>query len=384
MRQSFGKQLKNFALAVDIIDKDMYLDVRELILDYTRKVLDIDFTRQLIEANLDSNVALMPFGLAAKGKYNVINVYDSDEKPTTQAAYSYINNKSLWIVSGDSTPGNLSDCSQYKDLWCGVADDLPAYKYPVGERERVPIKTSILIPLRLQGRPFGVLNFETQDYLTITDEAKNELNFIAQAVAILYQGYLNFEENFARTREAFADLNNILSQPLPKLTKPKIFLASSTQAHGDVIEILMEVLEEYEEKFDMVYWKKMNQSGNINTQILKILGACRFGVCYISEPDMGAVVKEGDASESEKQQQVFRDNPNVIFEAGMLHGRSDYHLDFPASWIPVREGNSNITPFDFASERTIIVERNGDDTINVDSLKEQFKERLDGLLFYND
>ncbi|MES9988398.1 MAG: hypothetical protein AB2552_03705 [Candidatus Thiodiazotropha endolucinida] len=54
-------------------------------------------------------------------------------------------------------------------------------------------------------------------------------------------------------------------------------------------------------------------------QLLNELGTCRYGVCYLSEriPDA--------------QPALYQDNPNVVFEAGMLHGRSDANSPTPAS-----------------------------------------------------
>ncbi|MCG8047450.1 MAG: hypothetical protein N0C89_02265 [Candidatus Thiodiazotropha endolucinida] len=102
-------------------------------------------------------------------------------------------------------------------------------------------------------------------------------------------------------------------------------------------------------------------------QLLNELGTCRYGVCYLSEriPDA--------------QPALYQDNPNVVFEAGMLHGRSDANSPPPASWIPIREKNSTDAPFDFASERMIIVPRqNG--RLQVSQFKTMFRNRLDALI----
>ena len=88
----------------------------------------------------------------------------------------------------------------------------------------------------------------------------------------------------------------------------------------------------------------MNKPGAINQQLLYELGRCRYGVCYMSE-----ATSDADTA--------FRDNINVVFEAGMLHGRSDIESSAPASWIPVRERDSPPTPFDFAGQRMIVTRR---------------------------
>ncbi len=102
--------------------------------------------------------------------------------------------------------------------------------------------------------------------------------------------------------------------------------------------------------------------------LLAELGTCRYGVCYFSELD--------DTSTNGE----YRDNPNVLFEAGMLHGRSDSDAQKPASWIPIREKASSPAPFDFAAERMILVPRTRKGTLQKKQFQELFRKRLDGLV----
>jgi hypothetical protein len=68
----------------------------------------------------------------------------------------------------------------------------------------------------------------------------------------------------------------------------------------------------------------------------------------------------------------------------MLHGRSDFYLEYPASWIPVRENNSEPIPFDFASERMVIIERDQQGKLDERGLKRRFAQRVEALLQFND
>jgi hypothetical protein len=110
---------------------------------------------------------------------------------------------------------------------------------------------------------------------------------------------------------------------------------------------------------------------NINTQIGREILESRFGICYLSEPD-------GTASGR------FRDNPNVVFEAGMLHARttavSDAEGNEPAGWIPIREVASPDPPFDFASERILYVPRSQRGELNETRLRETLAARIVALL----
>jgi hypothetical protein len=95
----------------------------------------------------------------------------------------------------------------------------------------------------------------------------------------------------------------------------------------------------------------MKRPGNIHIQLLEELSQCRFGICYFSEISQ------------ESGEIQYKDNANVLFEAGMLHGRSANTTKNPANWIPIREEsskdnqNNETIPFDLYSERMITVKR---------------------------
>jgi hypothetical protein len=78
------------------------------------------------------------------------------------------------------------------------------------------------------------------------------------------------------------------------------------------------------------------------------------------------------------------DNPNVVFEAGMLHARTANNESGdggePTGWIPIREVDSPPAPFDFASERTVQVPRRADGAVNEDRLRDELRARVQVLL----
>lgn len=360
MNTTFGEHLKQFALAVDTVDKDSFHDAKDLVLDYFRRTLNIEITRLMVEAKVAEMDGLITYNLVSKAVYSVRPVRDHKGEFTSHTAYAYGTNKSLWIVSGDKNEKRLEHCESWVDLWSN-SKDLPAYKVPSGESLKESARTSIIIPVLTDSRVFGVFNFETTEYLDITASAKKELTLVVDALVLLYQTYLKYERKLEDTRTAFNKLNDLLQHPLPKLTKPNIFLASSHRAASDAVKQTFKE-EEFANKFQVVYWKEMHAPGNINTQLLEVLGTCRYGVCYFSE----RLGSKGNR---------FRDNPNVLFEAGMLHGRSDQGAQSPASWIPIREASSK-TPFDFASERTIIVPRSKDGILDEAQFKDILRKRI--------
>ena len=60
--QSFGKTLLHFSYACDLVDDGTFANIRDLILDYTKRVLEIDFDRLLIQGD----------GLSKKRYYSLI------------------------------------------------------------------------------------------------------------------------------------------------------------------------------------------------------------------------------------------------------------------------------------------------------------------------
>ncbi|WP_138760642.1 TIR domain-containing protein [Modestobacter altitudinis] len=175
------------------------------------------------------------------------------------------------------------------------------------------------------------------------------------------------------TSSALDELRDSLeSARFPKLTKPHFFVAYSHRADSKVRVVIQQVLHQYGKQVEFTDWAKVHEPGNINTHIAREVARSRFGICYLSEP-----------AETGGGQHAFVDNPNVVFEAGMLHARTseiDGNEGEPCGWIPVREAGSPPAPFDFASERILHVPRYEDGTLDADELRQQLVDRIEGLL----
>jgi hypothetical protein len=111
-------------------------------------------------------------------------------------------------------------------------------------------------------------------------------------------------------------------------------MAFSERADKKVLSVIREVLIQHSDRLVFTDWSRITESGNISQQITKEIMRSRFGICYFSEPNAG---RSGDAPE-------YVDNPNVVFEAGMLPAltaASDAgDVGEPAGWIPLREMSS--------------------------------------------
>ncbi|MCG6870385.1 MAG: nucleotide-binding protein [Gammaproteobacteria bacterium] len=365
MTPSFGEQVLQFARAVDFIDDATFARVRKLIEDYTRNTLKVAVTRFMLESGQHENPSLIPYGLATKEVFLARPIRKANGEYGGQTCFAFDIQKPLWIVSAEGQPEELIDAEHFEDRWYG-RQGIPKYL----KTEDRPIRTSIVLPLRNdRERLFGVLNFETEERLDITESAKGELQHLADAISIVYRAKCMTKARKNRSLEALRSLEASLRHNPPKLTKPNVFIASASKARTDVIRAIDEVFKEsvYREKFKVIRWDKIHNPGNINQQLLEELGTCRYGVCYFSERD--------ESSENGE----FKDNPNVLFEAGMLHGRTDLDAHKPASWIPIREKAGSAPPFDFASERMILVPRTPKGGLRKRSFQDLFRNRLDRL-----
>lgn len=138
--------------------------------------------------------------------------------------------------------------------------------------------------------------------------------------------------------------------------------------------MILDVLKDFDHIFEPIYWKKVQASGNINDQVRAGIASCDFGICYFSEP-----VKD-DASGG----QSYADNPNVLFEAGMmqmLHELRDRRDALTLRWIPIREEHKEAPPFNFAGDRILIVPRIGETSeLNEEGFKKQLHASVQELV----
>jgi hypothetical protein len=364
MSETFGNRLKQFALAVDIVDEDTFNQVWKLALEYVSQDLDLTYWALLVEGEVDKNPGLHAcecstgntpsFSLrSAEGSYNGL------------AAYAFAEAKKLWIVSPEKQP--LDGDMHLRDDWSDTnMKDLPAYTQSSGGA----IRTVILTPLRWQGRTFGVLDLQTNQYYEPTNIIKVELQLLVDTLAELLSLLKTNQTQRAHTRQAIDTLRTVLGrESWTPLTKPQIFVASSDRADEEVMGTILSVLDDFADRLRLHYWKQSSDSGNINSAILKQVKASRFGLCYFSEPveDANGVFK-------------YQDNANVVFEAGMFQSLTNPATSDPIGWIPVREPQSPPAPFDFAQQRMLIIPRLRDNKLNLNQLRTDLRARIENLI----
>ncbi len=363
---TFAGQLRHFAKSVDIVDDQIFDRVRELIYKYVKNELGAAYFELMREEPIDRDAGLKMFWSSAD-KDHYWRVYQGDEYYSNLVTRSFGQDEPLWVVGQHKEP--LRQAEELQDEW-SHNENLASYEQMADEE----IRTLVVLPLRRK-RLLGVYYFECRSYIGITDVAKTELQLLAEAVAILLELYEVNRSLSNMTYSAIFELNERLeAAKFPKLTRPHFFLAFPNKADRTVTTVILEVLNQFSDRIEFTDWSRMSESGNINAQIAKEITRSRFGICYFSEPN----------EISEDPNIKYVDNANVVFEAGMLHGRTAVSYSGnggePAGWIPMREAASPSAPFDFATERTLIIPRYEKGGVNEDRLRSALAERITNLL----
>ncbi len=361
VRRGFGSQLRHFARSVDIVDDRTFDEIRDLVYSHLQTEFVASYFSLAIEHPINGSAGLKTDWSSEGGEHST-TIQAAEGKYSSHISVSFAEAKPLWVVNPDRRP--LRWVQEFADLWSGF-QDLPEYVAPVNR----DMRTSIIVPLLRWLRPIGVMYLESTSYLDITEPAKEGLDLVADALAILFDLRKAYRAQWTGTRDAITEIREILSSArFPTLTKPQIFIGSSSKADDKVLAVIREVIDEFSERLKVVQWNKIRQSGSITTQIVEEISRSSFGLCYLSEP----AEKSAGAR--------FRDNPNVVFEAGMLHSLTNDPAGKPTGWIPIREEDSPPTPFDFASERMEIVPRTGGGELIEERFRSGLRERMGRLL----
>ena len=357
---------------MDIVDDEIFEHVRQLIYRYVKNELGVAYFEVMREQLIDAEPGLKMFWSSNERDHSW-RVRQPDGHFSNPVTTAFGKDQPLWIVATDKKP--LHESEQLSDEWS--RNDALARYQPSADQA---IRTLVVLPLRRQ-RPLGVCYFESTTHIGITDVAKLELQLLAESIAILLELYEANRSQSKMTSSAIFELQESLdSAQFPRLTRPHFFVAFSNRADTAVTTVISEVLHALSDRLEFTDWSQMNEAGNINAQISKEIMRARFGICYLSEP----VPDEPDSRPDDRRVR-YVDNPNVVFEAGMLHARTaagDPAIGGePTGWIPMRESASPPAPFDFAAERTLVVPRFDDNGgVNEARLRDSLRQRIEKLL----
>lgn len=359
MSATFGDRLRDFALSVDIVDKAILDRVKKQFEKYVSNALGFSFYELLDEDIVSGGPGLRSiWTLGAKDDYSAPIKTEAGQY-YGQTAYAFDRNQSCWIVPVEDEP--LSPSAKCHNLWPRTdSSELPPYE----SGNEFDIRTSIILPLSVSSKPIGVLNLESQKRLEYSVAGKEELQRLANALALLVTLNKANKTRAAGTQNALEALDQALPQKaLPLFLKPSVFVASANNADPEVVGGVRDVLDRFSNQLEVRYWKVEDAPGSIGEQILDAVTSCRFGICYLSERQSGT------------DSPTYVDNPNVLIEAGMLQALSRERSSSVEKWIPIREKEAKI-PFDLSNERVLQVPRNNDGSLN----GEMFADRLQKMV----
>lgn len=361
MARSFAEDLLQFAHTVDIVNAEIFDHARALVERYVKEALNINYFEFMRETIVGGGPGLETVWATSQKHSEPIK--SSDGSYTNQICFAFGEHTPLWVVGEDKSP--LASLETYVDLWSG-RDSLPKY----GLVEGYEIRTAIMIPLKRKGGGvLGVLDFESSDYLDITEAAKRELLLISDALCLLSEREAMIANDTTDTKTALRKLEDSFgSKYLLRLSKPKLFFAWPSKADRSVVAAIRTILDEFSNRVNIITWDEIEDSGNINDQIIEHILSSTYGVCYFSE-----VPSEGNDSS-------YQDNANVLIEAGMLHVLSQNEQSSSESWIPIREVEPPPIPFDFIAQRILIVPRLQSGELNEKLFGEQLRKRVESLL----
>jgi len=356
---TFGHHLRSVVFASDSLTDNQYKKIIKLCGNYTESLgfdrLDLllvskfngmDAVQYEIESN---NHGCMPFFLQDNGN------------PNGLCPLAVISERPIWIVAQDEGKSVYDNSSQLIDLWSGL-NNIPE---PQGYEESAIVNTEVDIPIRIIRRTIGVASFRSRERITISEHLKTELIHVSD---IINQAYLIHKEYLVRSNATSEAIDNISDMSgaarILRGGRANVFVAFPARCREDTISTVRDVIAG-NRKLNPTYWDQNFTSGSITEKIVADIMNSDIGIAYFSEFD------ESDGS--------YRDNSNVLFEAGLFEGCHRIGRAGRIAWIPIRENTLDRFPFDIAGLNTIIVRRNSKDCIN-SPLEFDLQSRLHHIL----
>jgi hypothetical protein len=368
-RMTFGEHLMQFALSIDFIESNCYDLVQQLIARYLKQQLGATQVG-LFEGHVVSNQP----GMLTVWSEPTLRVSeclkDTQGQYARQLGLALGDVRNLWVVSRKDEP--LSPSNSGVDYW---EEGRPSKKLPPFSVSAAgsSCRTAIYMTTRDAGdRPNGVLLVELANPVRPTQTLRNEMQLLADSVGLLHATDASTREQRDGTNRAIDRLGDLVRQlELDTGPRPLLFFASSHRADTEVLKAIHDVLKEFDDHVFVQHWGDMHQPGNINAQLVDKIRRAQYGICYLSEP--------AEPAASEEKGPRFRDNPNVLVEAGMLHMVTNTGTGTTTGWIPIRELDSPAVPFDLSNERQVIVVRDDAGAFQKPQFKDDLREKLAAL-----
>ncbi len=364
MSRMFGDRVHEFVLSNDIMDQEIFEELLKLVERYLRQEVKVAYFAVLDEVPLDGKGRSLRTLWSSRDEQPSYSV-GARKKYESHTAYAFGENKPIWVVGDRKKP--LHAAESYKDLWSG-SDDLPAYNASSTQE----VRTSVMHPLRRDGKAIGLVEFGTEAYVEPTPASLTEAVTLADVLSRAYRMYDVRKGQRDSSRKALRMLERALKkESWTSLAQPRMFVAfpggeglegNELKKHEAVISTIKLVIDEFSHKLEPDFWDNQNDSGDIPRKVIDSITRSDFGICYLSKP------LNGD----------YQDNSNVLFEAGMMQALTHSRNSLLRGWIPIREKDAPDLPFDIAAERIVWVERDGKGKIQ--GLDDELRKRISTLV----
>lgn len=361
MPHTFAQQLRAFALAVDIVSSSVMDEVLRIVTDYVRGQLDFHFFEVLLaeEIGRERNVPGLRSKWTRGGKGWSSPLRDENGKYKGHVSYAMDKRTDLWIVSESDAP--LDEVAAYRNLLPPhvLGADFPAFEDLTGKKTR----TSIMLRMVVRQEMIGLINLESEKLLKPTGTLLREVRLLAETISDLYTLNVATETQGTNTLEALRKLHDMKKTPLSH--RRRLFFASAEHAAKEVIAIVEKVAKSLD--VELISWRENFRAGKIQEQIWKEISSAHYGVCCLSEEPKS------------KGPTRFRDNSNVLFEAGIMYALT-HSTRVMRGWIPIREADSPDAPFDFRDERIISVPRMKNGRLSAAAFEKELRNHLSDLI----
>lgn len=356
MTTRFLTELQNFADAAYPIDDHSLLTIWDLVSKFLIDIAKINYFEILLHQMGKKGPQLGTVLTQTRYWSHPVPAPDTIEfrKPyQDQTGYSFAENINLWVQKRSQTP-LAAKGRDFINCWVGSPSlrTLPPY---YAFKEWTGSLTQIVIPL-VVGVPIGILVLETKWICKYDPRLAEVFVGIAKALATILSTHEACKLSRQGTENALGAVTkgyettkkNDKEHPL---AEPSLFLASSKRADKEVIQIIQKTVDLFKDTVQLNFWQDWTTSNEIKTELMKSVARADYAICYFSEPSVNSAGAE-----------KYQDNPNVLFEAGMLHaltttGVGESLSTTPLEWLAVREGASLPVPFDFGDKNILVVPR---------------------------
>ena len=363
---NFLKRIHTLSHSVDYIEDSLFNNLTNSIDKYLKDVLKVTYYTVIVDYGAQiqekgDNVPSFTVMMSKDGykKKNVEPIHKDNGEYRGQASYSYSKGRKLWVNSA-SENGVLEESGDFIESWGGYKDLPDFWDYSDTET-----RTSVLLPLRYGSRVFGVLTLEFGKYYSFSREFIKPLTMLSDSVSRTFWVHYTSKQSLRDSQMTVDNIEEHMSNDFSFLEKQKVFFSFPAKGDPKVVDAVEFLFKSKYPEFKLILWKDSNNPDDIFGYIDSSIRSSVFGICYFTEVMKG------------KRGIQYKNNPNVLLEAGMMEAYKNYQGNQFRNWIAIREENENPVPFNISHKNTIIIRR--DKKSNEMDVKD-FTKRLKGFI----